>query len=180
MRMLGIAGMAVLFAAPILAASDQGGHSNIMLYRIINFAILAGALGYLIRKNAGPFFAARSASIQQGVEEAQEMRRQSEQRARAIDERLSSLSQEIDQLRSTAKAEMAAEFKRLEQQAEQSIQKVFTQAEQEITSVAKAARQELKAYTASLAVGLAEKRLAGRITPQEDKSLVGAFIRDLH
>src|SRR5205823_4145924 len=40
-----------------------------------NFAILAGALGYLIVKKGGPWFQSRSLAIRKGIAEAEEIRR---------------------------------------------------------------------------------------------------------
>jgi len=169
--------LAPLAAMVLLAA--EGGHDNLMLFRWINFLILAGGLGYLIRKNAGPFFAGRNESITREIAEARKQLAESEARARAIEERLSRLDQEIAALRETARGEMAAQAVRLEQQTGQAMRKVFTQAEQDMAAAAKSARQELKAYAAGLAVGLAEERIAGRMTQQTQRALVEAFVRNL-
>ena len=178
-KVLRIAGMVLALAAPVLAAEEGGEHNNLMLYRVINFAILAVALGYLIKKNAGPFFAARNKAIAWEITEARRLAQESEARARAIDERLNRLDGEIESLRSAATVEMSAEHQRLEQQTEQAVRKVFSLAEQEMGAMAKAARLELRSFAASLAVGLAEKKIASRITPDTERRLVGEFMRNL-
>ncbi len=104
---------------------------------------------------------------------------ESTERARAIEQRLAGLDREIQGLRVQATAEMTAEHERLERQAEESVRKVFALAEQEMAAAAKAARLELKSYAASLAVELAEKKIAGQITPQVQRGLVGGFVRSL-
>ena len=43
-----------------------------------NFLLLAGLLGYFIGKNAGPFFAARSAGIRKDMDESLRQREQAE------------------------------------------------------------------------------------------------------
>ena len=179
MKILQSVGLLLLLAVPGLAAEEGEDHGNLMVFRVINFVILAVGLWYLIKKNAGPYFASRNETISREISEAQKLVEQSEQRARAIDERLSRLDQEIEQLRSAARAEMAAEHARLEREAEQAVRKVFALAEREMAATTKAARLELKSHVASLAVGLAEKKIAGQITPQTQQALVGAFVRDL-
>ncbi len=167
-------------ALPALrAAEGEAGETRELLYRILNFAILAGGLGYLIKKHGGAFFAARGEAILRGISEAQKLHEESEARARAVEERLAGLGAQIEELRAKAKAEMAAEQARREREAEQAVRKVFTQAEQEMAALVKTARLELKAHAASLAIELAEKKIAGRITPQTQRSLVGSFIESL-
>lgn len=166
-------------AVLLLAAEGGGGHDNLMLWRIVNFLILGGLIGYLIRKNAGPFFAGRSESIARELAESRKLIEESEARARAIDGRLSRLGQEIEQLRAGARTEIAAEHARLEQETAHAVRKVSALAELEITSAGKAARQELKAYTAGLAVELAAQKIRDRITPDTQRALVGSFVRNL-
>ncbi len=155
------------------------GGSHQMLFRWINFAILAGGLGYLIRKNAGPFFAARSQGIAGAIAEGKKLLGESNERARQIEQRLARLGQEVEELRASARREMAAELTRVEQATGPAVRKVFAQAEQEMAAAVKAARLELKAHVASLAVALAEQRLAGRVTPPVERGLVAAFLRNL-
>jgi F-type H+-transporting ATPase subunit b len=163
--------------ALLLAA--EGGHDNIMLWRIVNFLILAGLLGWMIRKSAGSFFVARTESIVKNIAESRKRLEESAARAKAIDERLANLGREIDALQAKAKAEMAAEHARIEQATEAAVRKVFALTEQEIAAFAKAARADLKVHTAQLAADLAEKKIAARMTPDLQRSLVGAFVRRL-
>ena len=168
-----------IFAAEEKAAEGEHGASHEMLWRVVNFAILAGLLGYLIKKNAGPFFAARSEAIQKDIAESKRLLLDATERARAIEQRLAGIDREIQDLRAKATAEMAAEHERLERQAEEHLRKVFALAEQEMAAAAKAARQEMKSYAASLAIGLAETKITGQITPQVQRGLVGGFVRSL-
>src|SRR4051812_23186572 len=59
------------------AAEEEGGME---IWKWANFLILAGALGYLIGKNAGPFFAARTASIRKDMEDSLAQRQAAEAR----------------------------------------------------------------------------------------------------
>ena len=75
----------------LILLAAEGGHDNLMLWRIVNFLILAGLLGWLIRKNAGPFFAERSESIIKDLADSRQKLAESKARAQAIDERLARL-----------------------------------------------------------------------------------------
>jgi F-type H+-transporting ATPase subunit b len=156
-----------------------GEHGGMEGWKWANFAILAIGLGYLINKNAGPFFAARSQQIRQDMVESQEARRQAEARAAEVDRRLASLDTEIAALRAESQREIQAEAERLSRHTAAEIAKIKAHAEQEIVSAGKAARTELKRYSAELAIGLAEQRLRARITPDIQQALVRGFVRDL-
>jgi F0F1-type ATP synthase membrane subunit b/b' len=131
-----------------------------------NFLLLAGGLGYLISKRAPALFQARSQEIQQA-------------RAAAIELRLQNLQTEIDSLRQTARAEMAAEGDRLRRETEHRLRRIQEQALQEIAQITRAARDELRKYSAQLAIGLAEQRIRSRMTPEVQQNLVDGFILDL-
>jgi len=156
-----------------------GGHEGLELWKWANFLLLAGGLGYLIGKNAGPFFASRSQQITKDMAEADRLRQDAEARSADVDRRLGNLQAEIDSLRSEALNQQAAEAERIRQHTTAEIQKIQEQAEQEIASAGKAARTELKRYSAELALELAERKLRAGVTPESQDALVQGFVQDL-
>jgi F-type H+-transporting ATPase subunit b len=158
--------------------SAEHGDSS-ALWKWANFALLAGGLGYLIYKKGLPFFTARNQEIRNGIDEAARLREQAEAHAAGIERRLANLTAEIEQIRGAARHEMEAEAGRLRRENEQALRKVQEHAGQEIESAAKTARKELKAYSAELALQLAEERIRARLTPSVDETLVRAFVDDL-
>jgi F-type H+-transporting ATPase subunit b len=144
-----------------------------------NFLILAGLLGYLIGKNAGPFFAGRSASIRKDMDDSLRQRQEAEAKAADVDRRLANLEQDIAALRSQSEAEAQNETERMAQGTEAEIAKIQVRAEQEIASAGKAARMALKRYSAELAMGLAEQKVRARMTPDTEDALVQGFVRNL-
>jgi F-type H+-transporting ATPase subunit b len=155
------------------------GHGNLEIWKWANFLLLAGGLGYLIGKNAGPFFATRSQQIRKDMAEAEEMRRQAEARAAEVDRRLANLQTEIEALRLDAQQQQAAEAERVRKHTVDDIAKIQQNSEQEIAAAGKAARTELKRYSAELALELAERRLRSGITPDAQDALVTSFVQDL-
>jgi F-type H+-transporting ATPase subunit b len=144
-----------------------------------NFALLAGALGYFIGKNAGPFFDTRGKKIRKDMAEAEEARREAEERASAVERRLANLEAEIAAMRAEAQQAGENETQRLEQRAAAEAAKIEAHAQQEIVSAGKAARMELKRYSADLAVELAEQKLRARMTPATQDALVRSFVKTL-
>ncbi|HBY62293.1 MAG TPA: hypothetical protein DEH78_20925 [Solibacterales bacterium] len=170
--------------APPAAAEGEhaggGSHGDPMLpWKWANFAILGGGLGYLLSKNLKGYFTGRTAEIQKGIQDAAAMKADADKRAAAMEERLAGLKHEIDEMRREARHELESEGKRLEQETRQILTKVRQQTEQDIASATKAARQELKEYAAALAVGLAQEKLAARMTPETQRGLVNGFLHNL-
>lgn len=158
---------------------SEGEHGSLELWKWANFFLLAGAIGFLVFKHAGPYFVARNRQIKQDIVDAEDSRRQAEQRSAEVERRLKNLEAEIAGLRNEAQAEADAERGRSAAHTEAEIAKIQAQAEQEIVSAGKAARMELKQYSAELAVALAEQKIRQRMTPQAQEALIQGFVRHL-
>lgn len=159
--------------------ASEGEHGGLELWKWANFAILAGGLGYLVKKNAGPFFSARSRQIRKDMIEAEDLRKQAEARAAEVDKRLANLESEIAALRADSQRETQSEGERLTRYAIAEMAKVQAHAQQEIVSAGKAARLELKRYSAHLAVALAEQKIRARMNPGAQEILVHNFVHKL-
>jgi F-type H+-transporting ATPase subunit b len=147
--------------------------------KIANFVILAGILGYFIGKNAGPFFAARTAGIRKDMDESLRQSQDAQARAAEVDQRLARLETEIAALRAEGEAEIKAEGERMARQMTGEIARIQAHAAQEIASAGKAERMELKRYSAELAMNLAEQKVRARITPEAQDALVEGFVQNL-
>ena len=172
---------------PALAQEHEGGQKkeegfaekHELALKWANFLLLAGLLGYFIGKNAGPFFAARSAGIRKDMDESLRQREQAEAKAADVDRRLANLEKDIAALRGQSEAEAQAETERMAQHTAAEIAKIQAHAEREIASAGKAARMALKRYSAELAMGLAEQKVRARMTPDTEDALVQGFVRNL-
>ena len=171
-----------IFAAATCFGQEQGGEAggeSLGIWRWINFAILAAGIGYLLVKNLPPFFHSRTSLIQKEISEAQQAKRESDERAAAIDKRVSGLGAEIEAFRVQARAEMEREGERIRQETEAQIRKINDQAKIQIESASKAALREVRVYAAELALDLAAQRIRARLDEAADAGLVGNFIDDL-
>ena len=167
-----------------VAAKHGEGHEeapmpNEIWWKWANFAILAAGLGYLVGKNAGPFFRARTEEIQKGIAEASKVRAEAEQRAAQIEARVANLSAEVESIRAKSKEEISAEGVRVQAETEAQLAKIQARTESEIASAAKQASLQLKAYSAQLALELAEKQIRQKLDQPTQSDLTGAFISDL-
>ncbi|MGE5567968.1 MAG: hypothetical protein ACM3S5_02920 [Rhodospirillales bacterium] len=173
----------LFFAGAALAAqhgeSGHGGADTATLWKLVNFVILAAALGYFIYKKGGSFFAARSAAIQRELAEAAKFRADAEARYAEMQQRLGRIEAEVEELRRRAREESAVERARMSAQTERSLKKIQEQAEQEIQAAANSAMQQLRAYSAELAIELAAAKIKERLTPETDQMIVDAMIGEI-
>ena len=126
-----VVGLAAGFAQHHETVSDKtteeagpGTHGNLELWKWANFALLAGALGWVIKKNAGPFFDARSREIRKQLVEAKEIRAEADRRTQQVETRLANLGTEIEALKREALAEQQVENERFRAQTAAEMAKV--------------------------------------------------------
>jgi len=171
---------AAMAAEPDKNEAEASGEGNLKIWEWANFLLLAGGLGYIIRKHAGPYYAARAAGIRKDLVDSERTAKDAEVRAAEVDRRLASLDVEIAGLRAESQKESAAQVERYAQQTAAEIAKIGANGEQEIATAQKAARLELRRYAAQLAVELAEQKVRARMDAETEDRLVGGFARDLH
>jgi F-type H+-transporting ATPase subunit b len=167
------------FASLAFAEEAAGGEKDLTAWKWANFAILAAAIGYVLVKQAGPYFATRSAEIRKGIEESQKLREEAEQRAEAMDARLAILEVEVEAMRKASREEASQEAHRIRQETAQEMAKIKANAEREISSALKSSQIELKRYAAQLAIDLAREKVRERMTPADQETLVRKFVADL-
>jgi F-type H+-transporting ATPase subunit b len=158
-------------------AGEESGSDEI--WRVVNFVIMAGGVGYLIVKNAGPFFAGRSKKIREEIVQGEDARQEAERRAAEVDSRLANLEVDLAGLRAESQKEAEREVERMRQRTAAEMARVRAQAEQEIDAAGKTARGELKRYAAELAIGLAERKIRTRMNAETQDGLVAGFVHEL-
>lgn len=144
---------------------------------LLNFAVIAGAIGYFARKKMPGAFRARTSAIQKGLEEARRASEDARRRLGEIEGRLARIDSEIAGLESNAEMQGREEEIRLRAAVEEERQKIVRSAEQEITRVTNNARRDLKNYTSKLAVSLAEKQM--KVDAATDMEIVRDFVEQL-
>src|SRR2546429_2733056 len=125
----------------------------------------AAGLYYWTRKNAPPFFAARSESIRKDMDDSLRQRQEAEARAAEVERRLADIETQIAAFRADSIRENEEEAARLSRKTAAEIARIQAQAEQEIASPGKFAPLELKRYAAALAASQARQKVQARRTP---------------
>jgi F-type H+-transporting ATPase subunit b len=149
------------------------------LFKWINFAIVAGLLGWVFLKLTPPFFRKNADAISSSITKATAAKAEADRQLREAEEKLARLAEEVAHLRAAAQREASAEAERIRNVTQSDAQKISAAAKAEIEAAERAARLELKAIAANLAVDGAESLLAKQLTPQVQESLVAAFVKGL-
>ena len=150
-----------------------------IVWQIVNFAILVGLLGWLAAKHGGPLLATRSREIGEGLAAGEKAKVEAEARAAEVQAKLANLEKEIAALRVGAKEEREREADRIRREAQAEIGRIRAQAEHEIESAGKLARLEVQRAAAKMALESAETKVRARMSPETQALLVRGFVSDL-
>ena len=120
------------------AEHGEAAEKDLTGWKWANFAILAAGIGFLLVKQAGPYFASRSVEIRKGIEESQKLRADAEASAAAMEARLANLGAEIEVMRKSAREEAEQEGARIRQETQGELAKIQAHADYEISSALKA------------------------------------------
>jgi F-type H+-transporting ATPase subunit b len=144
--------------------------------RFTNLLLVVAVLVYFGRKPLASFFASRSQAICAQLMEAQKARLEAEARLNEINLRMSSLDDELRQMKTVAEIEAREEHERLVASADREAEKILERARQEIEGLTRAAQLELKAHVAALSVQLAGREIRDGMTVEDERRLFARFV----
>jgi F-type H+-transporting ATPase subunit b len=173
-------GVIVCFALPgaAWAAQGEGGRSGLLLEigKFANLFLVVAVLVWVARKPLANFFAGRTQAIRDQLAEAQKARLEAEARLAEIESAMSSLDDELRQIRQTAEKEAWEESRRLIAAAERDAEKILVRARREIVGLTRDAQLDLKKHVAELSVQLAEEKIRHEMTDDDRGRLFTRFI----
>ena len=165
----------------VMAEGEHGEGNPVveMIARLLNFAILVGALAYLLRSPIAGYLASRSTQIRQELVTAAEMRSAASAQLAEIENKMRALPAELEMLRRQGAEDVKAEQARIAQAAAHERQRLLEQTRREIDMRLRIARRELTEHAAQLAVQVAEQRIRRSITPDDQIRLVDRYTSQL-
>lgn len=162
--------------AQVTRAQETAAVDVVSKWKIINTAIFAIGLGWLIWKYAPAFFNARSADIQKAIRDATGLKMEADLRYSEIDRKMATLAHEVRRMREEAAREMQREHERFRHQAQTEIAHIHHNVVAEIEAFRQQGVQQVRLRTAQLAMQLAERRLRERFRSGEPDDLLRDFI----
>jgi F-type H+-transporting ATPase subunit b len=145
-------------------------------YRIMNFAVLAGALFLLLRKPASQALNGRIKGIVQELEELEARKRAIENQLSEYDARMASLDRESEKVLEEYLRQGEEAKARILKEAEAAAQKLSEQARKNIEHEFKQAKMALQEGLMEKALVRAEQIISEKITPEDQNRLVNEYL----
>lgn len=158
---------------------EDNSETRELIFKTINFLILAGGLGYLLRKPLSEFFVQRSGYIRERLDEGRKALEASQGRMTAIEEKLRHLEEEITAFKASATREADAERQSLRTAAAKEAEQILASARERMEASTRLAKIELKYFVAEEALKQAEQLIQGRLDDATRKQLVSQFMARL-
>lgn len=146
-------------------------------FTLINFLILAIAVGYALLKLLPKTFAARTSAIQKQLVDARTATEEASARLNSVEARLAKLDDQIASMRHQAEDDAKKEEQRIRANVEEEKSKIVAAAEAEIQAATASARRDIQQFAAGLAIEQAARKLV--VTAETDRLLVENFARHL-
>ncbi len=172
----------LVIVAIVYAAEEHGAsHAPSMfsldfLFRVINFVILFGGIGYAISKPLKNYLKERSKNVKEAILEAKRAKEDAEAKARYYEEKLKNLQFEIEAIKEQFRKEAEEEKERIAKDYQEQIEKfkerMIKSLEQEKLKI----REELLVQLGNMAFEVAEELVKKNFTPADQSRLVKEYI----
>jgi len=146
-------------------------------FEVLNFAVLALAIGWFLAKTLPATFRSRTSSIQKELVDARTATEEASIRLSGVEDRLAKLDGQIAEMRAQAEKDAILEEQRLRAAVAEEKVRILAAADQEIASASLTAQRTLQKYAAELAIEQAAKKLV--VSAETDRLLVQQFARRL-
>lgn len=179
-----LAGVAALLL-PALACAAEHGEAEAgnpwmsLLFKFVNFGILAGALFYFLRKTVSQGLVDRQEKVRLALAEARDAKAAAEAKYREYNEKVARLEEEVKAIHEEFRAEGERQRERIVREAHAAAENIRKQAESAGTNEVKRATDELRGELADMAVRLAEEILTQAYTAQDQKKAVQETIENI-
>jgi F-type H+-transporting ATPase subunit b len=167
--------------SPMVAAAARVFHLSVdataRIFEIINFAIIALAVGIPLFRFLPKFLRERAEKIRTDIDSARKMTEDANSRLSAIEAKLSGIGEEIAKFRAEVEHDSQQDEARIKAALADESARIVAAAEQEIGVAAAQARRGLRHFAAELAIEQAGKQLV--LTPEIDSALIAEFVSDV-
>ena len=154
----------------------HGGWAATDTYRVMNFAVLAVALFFLLKKPVSQFLNDRIQSIQEQLDDLEAKKLAAEKKLAQYNEKLAALGAESEKIIEQYKAQGIALRDKILAEAATAAEKLEEQARRTIEQEFKQARLQLEEEVFERAIAKAEEKLKASITEQDQDKLVNEYL----
>jgi F-type H+-transporting ATPase subunit b len=148
------------------------GNGPAFLVQLLNFAIYAAGLFFLLKGALAAMFKSRKEELETRLSQAERDKAEAEAQMKELQAKMAGLEGELAGILAKAEADAEAEKQRVLESAKAEAEQILAQAQTEIGHQKRLAEQELRALVSELAVEGAAKRLEAKLAgPAADKAL---------
>jgi len=174
--------LSVLLAFGAVWASSEGGHGDSagkvkdLIWRTMNFAVLAGALIFLLRKPLAKGLESRRQGIRDQLDDLEKQKADAEKQLSEYKAKLARLDKEIEKIVAEYVKDGEAAKAKIIEEAKVAAEKLQAQAKKNIEHEFEKARQALKAEMADEAVSMAEALIKKHIKDEDQERIVDEYL----
>jgi len=150
-----------------------------LVLALVNFGLLLSLLGWKAVPALKSYWAKKSDSIRDGLQEGARLRKEAEAKLEEYTQRIKDVDREVDALIQEIRAEAEAEKERILAEARAQAEATKKAADERIAADIRMARQEIEREVVAAAVAAAEGMLRGKVVPADQDKLVSTFIASL-
>ena len=174
----------LLTSVAVASEAAEGAHETITfmgdwLPRLVNFAIIAGAVVYFMRKPAQDFFKNRTAEIVKALQESKEARERAVAALAEMERKIKDLETETTRMVAEAQARSEKDKHALIEEGRKVAQDVQAQVKQGIAIELQKARTMLATEASLLSLDLAEGMIKEKISSKDHERIVKEYISNV-
>lgn len=173
--------VSVLFTFGLVWASSEGGGGGIdkgkdLIWRIMNFGVLAAVLFFLLRKPLAKGLASRRQGIKDQLDDLEKQKQEAAKQLAEYKEKLSRLDEETEKIIAQYIQDGEAAKAKIIEEAKAVSEKLQVQAKKNIEHEFDKAKQELKAEMAEQAVAMAEELIKKHIKDEDQEQIIDEYL----
>ena len=178
-----VAAAAALSGATVALAAGAGGHEldvgaelHKVLVHAVNLALFVGIVVYFARRPVKDFLANRSLAVAHELDEAHRLKSEAQQSSRSVEERLTTLDQQVGEMMDGVRRECEVEARRTAERAAEAAQQIEDAARRTVVEETEKARHDLRQETAELAVETAAELLARSVSDDDHRRIAASYM----
>lgn len=155
------------------------GNGPAFLVQLLNFAIYAAGLFFLLKGALATLFKSRKEELETLLSQAERDKAEADAQMKEIEAKMAGLEGELAGILAKAESDAEAEKQRVLDAARAEAEQILAQAQAEIGHQKRAAEQELRALVSELAIEGAAKRLEAKLTGPEAAKAIDRAIQQI-
>lgn len=176
-----LAVVSILFTFGLVWASSEGGGGGIdkgkdLIWRTMNFGVLAAVLIFLLRKPLAKGLASRRQGIKDRLDDLEKQKQEAAKQLAEYKEKLTRLDEEAEKIIAQYIQDGEAAKAKIIEEAKAASEKLQEQAKKNIEHEFDKAKQELKAEMAEQAVAMAEELIKKHITDEDQEQIIDEYL----